>query len=231
MRSHLKHHGQIQWLRRQLLRWGRANFREFPWRHDRDPYRLLITEVLLKQTGARQILAVREHILQKYGCPEHLAAADLRQLKATVHPLGLGSQRSRHLVELGKALALKGKVPRTRRHLQQLPGVGPYSANAVACFAYGHRCAAVDVNVARVVARFFGIQVIRGELRKNELVLRRAANLVDGSNPRHLNWALLDLGALVCRPAPRCSICPLKSQCEYATTRNLAAGRQAVRTG
>jgi A/G-specific adenine glycosylase len=87
------------------------------------------------------------------------------------------------------------------------------------------------VNVARIVARLFGISPARGELRKNAQVLRYATWLVDGPHPRRLNWALLDLGALVCRPKPRCQACPLQQRCEYVRVSQRRMTRGSVRSG
>ncbi len=206
---------RIRWVRRRILGWGRQHYRAFPWREDRDPFNTLITEVLLKQTGAARVPAVRHQLLSQYGTPVALSSAEPNQIRSVVHRLGFGSQRSADLIALGQIISRTG-VPRSLAGLRSLPGVGSYTAAAVACFAYGRRLPALDVNVARIIGRVFGISPERGELRKNPQVNLAASALAKGRSPRELNWSLLDLGAGVCRPRPRCQVCPLVAQCDYA---------------
>ena len=205
----------VKWIRRRLLGWGREHFRPFSWRAERDPYRLLVTEVLLKQTTARQVASVRTEVLSRYPGAAELANAEPEELAADIHTLGFSRQRALGLQQLGSALVAMGRVPTTVDALRRLPAVGPYTASAVACFAFGRRQVALDVNVARIIARIFAIAPKRGELRKNAEVVRLASALTQGPSPREINWALLDLGAEICRPLPRCPACPLAQQCNY----------------
>ena len=204
-----------RWLRRRLLWWGRAHFRYFPWRQDRDPYRTLITEVLLRQTSAMGIHDIRREFLAQYPNPEALATSDAGDVTRLVAKLGFGNQRGPQLVGLARIVTAQGRVPSRAAALRLLPGVGDYTARAVACFAFGRPEPALDVNVARILARVLEIRPARGELRKNPLVIAAARKLLEGGQPRQVNWALLDLGATVCRPRPRCSICPLVQRCAY----------------
>lgn len=207
----------IRWLRRRLLVWGRSHYRHFPWRTDRDPYRVLVTEVLLKQTRADRIGDVRSDIFRNYPSPGALAQADPAALAKRISTLGFGSQRSEQLISL--AGAIKGRpIPRKVAPLRELPGIGAYSAAAAACFAYGQRCIALDVNVARILSRVFGVRLERGELRKSPLIKSIGERVVQGPTPRRVNWALLDLGAALCRPKPRCGECPFQPRCSYAQT-------------
>lgn len=215
-----------RWLRRRLLAWGRAHFRHFPWRQDRDPYRTLITEVLLRQTSATGIQEIRHEFLARYPDPEALASSDAGDVTLLVAKLGFGKQRGPQLVGLARAVAAKGRVPSLPAALRQLPGVGAYTAGAVACFAFGRPEPALDVNVARILARVLEIHPARGELRKNQLVIAAARELLQGGKPRQINWALLDLGAIVCKPRPLCSVCPLVERCAYgANVTSLSPGR------
>lgn len=203
-------------MRRRILAWGRGHFRPFPWRCDRDPYRTLITEILLRQTNADRVLPVRKTFLQLYPNPEQLAEAAPSDVARLLEPLGFARQRSNQLVALGRKLATLGRCPRSTEGLLELPAIGPYSAAAVGCFAFGQARAAFDVNLARIIVRFFGLEVPRGELRRNRLALQLADAVVGGKDPRALNWAFLDLGALICRPVPSCSNCPLVRRCVRA---------------
>jgi A/G-specific adenine glycosylase len=173
-----------------------------------------VTEILLKQTRADRVGDVRSVILDAYPSPTQLARADPFALAKRIRTLGFGRQRTEQLLSLGHALS-KQPIPRQPVHLRALPGIGPYSAAAVACFAYGQRCIALDVNVARILSRLFGLSLERGELRKSAMIAAIGQRLIDGAYPRRINWALLDLGAAVCRPRPKCDVCPLRARCQY----------------
>ncbi len=208
---------RIQQVRRSLLRWGRDHFRSFPWRADRDLYRTLITEILLKQTTAERVVPVRQELVTRFPDPQTLAEADSAELISIIKSLGFGGQRTAQLMALGRALVAKPLRRTPSSRLAELPGVGPYTAAAVSCFVWGRPEPALDVNVARIVMRLFAVRVIRGEPRRNRRVDGLARQLVAGPRPREMNWALLDLGAEVCRPAPLCGACPLAHVCSYAS--------------
>jgi A/G-specific adenine glycosylase len=205
----------VKWMRRRLLAWGPKHFRNYSWRQDRDLYRSLVTEILLKQTQADRIEAVRSGLFDRFPSPRALGKARLDVIEPLIRKLGFGSQRAVQLKALGKALNVQ-RPPR-RNELSDLPGIGPYSAAATACFVFGEARIALDVNVARIIGRVFGISLDRGELRKNRLVRELGDELIRGPLPRQLNWALLDLGALVCRPRPRCGLCPLQAECQFGS--------------
>ena len=208
---------RIRRARRLLLRWGREHFRSFPWRFDRDFYRTLITEILLKQTTAERVVPVRHELVTRFPDPGALGGGDPAELAAIIGSLGFAEQRTAQLIALGRALTAKSLGRTVSSRLLELPGVGPYTAAAVACFAWGRPEPALDVNVARIVMRLFGVPIASGEPRRNRTVNKLAQELVAGQQPREMNWALLDLGAEVCRPAPRCSECPLARLCVHAS--------------
>lgn len=211
----------IRWLRRRLLIWGQTHYRPFSWRTDRDPFRVLVTEVLLKQTRADRIADVRSSLFRDYPSPAVLAQADPSGLSDRIRTLGFGRQRSGQLLSLARAI--NGRpIPRKPALLRALPGIGDYSAAATACFVYGQRQIALDVNVARILSRVFGIRLDRGELRKSRPIRSIGQRVIEGRAPRRVNWALLDLGAAVCRPTPRCDECPLRPRCSYAQNESAA---------
>jgi len=219
MQAELSYEGpdNIRWLRRRLLVWGGKHYRPFPWREDRDPYRVLVTEVLLKQTRADRVSSVRSSVFGDYPTPTALAHADVAALAKHIRTLGFGRQRTKQLLSLARAID-GHPIPRAPALLRTLPGIGEYSAAATACFAFGERTIALDVNVARILGRVFGIRLARGELRKNPMIRSIGERLIQGATPRRVNWALLDLGAAVCRPKPRCTECPLEPRCRYVQT-------------
>jgi A/G-specific adenine glycosylase len=203
-------------MRTLLLKWGRQHFRKFSWRNQHSLYTTLVTEVLLRQTNANRVEGIWQDFLGKYPTPGELAASKSTDLAALLQPLGLSAQRAPQLIDLGNALHALNEPPMTLRELLGLPGVGPYAAAAAACFSLGQPEVAFDVNVARIVSRVFGVVPERGELRRSRELLRLARQFVTQKNSREMNWALLDLGALVCKPHPECSRCPLRIYCEYA---------------
>ncbi len=222
---------EVRWLRRRLFAWGKAHYRDFPWRRDRDPYRSLVTEILLKQTRADGVERVRFQLLTKYPSSTTLGNASRREIESVIASLGFGHQRAAQLQALGRALR-EAPIPHTPAKLARLPGIGPYAAAATSCFAFGLREIALDVNVARIIGRIYGVEPNRGELRKNRDVVRFGHSLIDGVNPRGLNWALLDLGALVCRPKPKCRQCPVQEGCWFARSRqNSARGGSIFEVG
>lgn len=203
-----------QALRHDLQTWFTENGRDFPWRKTRDPFAILIAEVLLQRTLAPKVLLVYPKIIRRFGTARKCVAARPRTLAGLIRPLGL-VRRAQVLRELAGALLSKhgGRVPVDRDRLLQLPGVGEYTAAAVRCFAFGKREPIVDTNVVRIFTRYFGIRV-----RSSETLVEKVSTLAQLSLPRHgvreFNWALLDYAAIVCKKRnPRCPVCPLKNAC------------------
>lgn len=201
---------------RGLLAWGRAHQRQYPWRADRDPYRVLLAEILLHRTRADQVEPVYLSVLEKYPDLQSLASADTEELSALLYPLGLRWRIPLLLEALSIVLKeYRGEIPRDRSALEQLPGVGPYIAGAIRCFAFGEADPLLDTNTIRIAGRVHGIRVTdasRRSTRFSELIRQ----MLDPAHPRESNYALLDLGALICRPVtPRCADCPLRPHCAY----------------
>jgi A/G-specific adenine glycosylase len=208
------------WARRRLLMWARRHYRFFPWRTDKSLYRALITEVLLQQTAADRVGKIRADFLAAYPDAGRLANALPAEIERIIKPLGLYKQRSAKLVALGASLEGRSFTQRSSSELAKLPGIGPYAASAVASFIWNRAEPVIDVNSARIVARFFGIPIIAGEARRHREVKVRARELVRGRNSSAANYGLLDLGALVCRPKPRCHSCPLSTRCAFYGTQS-----------
>jgi A/G-specific adenine glycosylase len=189
-----------------LLRWYRRVRRPLPWRETRDPYALLVSEVMLQQTQAARVLPRYEAFLARFPDPATLAAAPVRDVLAAWS--GLGYNR--------RALALQYAARRVAEHgwpddLTELPGVGPYTAGAVAAFAWDRPCAAVDVNARRVIERWDGRRHTAAGLAA------RAASLLPEDRAAEWNQALMELGATVCTArAARCGACPVAAWCAAA---------------
>ncbi|MGC3999118.1 MAG: A/G-specific adenine glycosylase [Anaeromyxobacter sp.] len=205
-------------LQRQLLAWWDAGHRDLPWRfpqHAADPYRVWLAEVMLQQTQVATATPYYRRFLARWPTLEALAAADDAEVFAAWSGLGYYARCRNLLAAARAALAAHGGLPRSLEALRALPGFGPYTAGAVASIAFALPAAAVDGNVARVLARLF---LLRGDPARPEVRARLealAAALVHPARPGDWNQALMELGATVCaRPAPACGRCPLARGCE-----------------
>ncbi len=195
--------------RRRLLRWYDHNRRDLPWRRDRDPYRVWLSEVMLQQT---RVAAVQEHyrrFLQRFPTVERLATA--REASVLAAWSGLGYyRRARMLHAAAKRIVSEhtGRFPASTKGLRALPGIGPYTAAAIASIAFGKPVAAVDGNVERVLSRVQGKNLVGAELWQT------AEELLSPQRPGDFNQAMMDLGATVCLPRhPRCLMCPVFDLC------------------
>ena len=200
---------------RRLLTWFDASHRDLPWRRTRDPYRILLAECLLQRTRVASGIPYYERFLARFPDVASLAAASEDDVLRAWEGLGF-YRRARSLHAAARAIVERhgGRIPSDVASLAELPGIGPYTAGAVASIAFGARVPAVDGNATRVLARLYRIEadVTRGDGRN--LVSALAAGLVPASRPGAFNQALMELGATVCTPAsPSCERCPLESLC------------------
>jgi A/G-specific adenine glycosylase len=202
-------------LRRKLLRWYRANRRDLPWRRTSDPYAIWLSESMLQQTRVETVIPYWERFLARFPTVEALARAPLDDVLTLWAGLGYYS-RARNLHRAAQVMVEShgGAVPEQAEALRALPGVGRYTAGAVASIAFDRAEPIVDGNVARVFARVFGID----EDVKSTPVVKRlweeAAELVHGASPGDFNQALMELGATVCVPrGARCLACPVSEHC------------------
>jgi A/G-specific adenine glycosylase len=204
-----------------LSRWGRANRRSFPWRETRDPFRILVAEVLLQRSRGRTVALVFDELFRRWSDAESLASARVSSIRGVIRPLGL-VRRAETLKALGAAVAERGGVPHTLDELLELPGVGPYAANATLAVAFGQRAAVVDGVTGRVYRRYFGIAPNGPPSTDCELWASVDRTTPD-RNVRQWNWSVLDLAATVCLPKrPRCAECPLHDDCRWS--RAMAVG-------
>ncbi|MGZ4249141.1 MAG: DNA cytosine methyltransferase [Solirubrobacteraceae bacterium] len=200
--------------RAQLMAWHGAHRRRYPWReHEREPWHALMAELCLQRTRADQVVHVYEALLRIGPTPR--ALLDRADALEVMRSLGL-RERSETILKVARALVdlFDGEVPDTDFELRTLPGVGDYVAQAVLCFGFGRRSVLLDTNTMRIVGRVYG----HDESRRWQLRLD-LHQLAGASGPdAEFNHALLDLGALVCRPStPRCDLCPLRGRCVAGT--------------
>lgn len=201
----------------RLVEWGGRNRRSLPWRQVGSPFQLLVAEMLLRKTSARHVVRVWPDLVAAYPDAGALAKADLRHLERLLRPAGLARQRARDLVAAARQVVREwgGVVPASPALLEELPGVGPYTARAVAAFAFGSPFVVADTNVVRVLGRFSGRRLPRQGYRAPAWAWRLAARSLGEAEAAAFNYALLDLGALVCRVRPDCEQCPLVRECAW----------------
>ena len=203
----------MQAFARILLQWYAENGRDLPWRRTRDPYAILLSEVILQQTRIAQGTAYWHRFLERFPRVEDLAAASEDEVLRLWEGLGYYS-RARNLLAAARQIASLGRFPDTLEGISALKGVGPYTAAAVGSIAFGLPAAAIDGNVYRVLARCFGIATPLGTPAANREFRALAQSLLPPDQPGAFNQALMDFGALQCTPvSPRCSDCPLARSC------------------
>jgi A/G-specific adenine glycosylase len=197
---------------RRLLAWYRAAARDLPWRRTRDPYRVLVSEFMLQQTQVSRVLAYYGRFLRRYPTVEALARARPRAVREAWDGLGY-YRRAANLHRLATEVVRRhgGAIPADPELLRQLPGVGPYTAGAVATFAFEQPVPAVDTNVARVLRRVFGCRTAHEVSGAAERLQPRR-----GKSAWNLNQALMELGALICTArSPKCDRCPVNNLCSW----------------
>jgi A/G-specific adenine glycosylase len=206
-----------------LVDWYDARKRDLPWRRTRDPYAIWVSEVMLQQTQVKTVLGYYERWMQRFPTLSALAGADDADVLHAWQGLGYYS-RARRLLSGARVVAERhgGKLPREVEALLALPGIGPYSAGAIASIAFGLPEPIVDGNVVRVLCRLFALE---GDPTKSPLkqeLWRKARALVPADKPSEFNQSLMELGATLCTPtSPRCPECPVAKQC-----RALALGKE-----
>lgn len=206
---------RIQEFVSRLLAWRRKHRRSFPWRETRNPYRVLVAELMLHRTKAQQVVPVYRSFIENYPTPEALADTTVERIRSEISSLGL-EYRATRLKKIAKILVdhYGGQVPSDFKSLRQLPGVGAYIANAVLCFAFGRDRPLLDTNVIRVIHRVFSIPIPPDSHKKKKLwdLMER---IVPHDEAREFNLAILDLGALICKARkPEHDKCPLKDICD-----------------
>ena len=199
---------------RKLLIWYKKAARELPWRDTRNPYAILVSEFMLQQTQVSRVLEYFPRFMARFPTIDALARSRPKAVMEQWDGLGYYA-RAANLHALARVVrtTMAGKLPDNPEELEKLPGVGPYTAGAVACFAYEKAVPAVDTNVKRVLSRAFEPKDV---WKLAERVMPR-----DGKRAWKFNQAMMELGALVCTArAPKCQDCPVKNHCRYTARLN-----------
>ena len=215
----------VQGFTRKLLAWYARSARDLPWRRTRDPYRVIVSEFMLQQTQVARVSEFYPRFLKRFPTIYDLAKAKPKAVREAWDGLGYYARASNlHALARVVGKTMNGKLPDDTEALEALPGVGPYTAGAVACFAYERPVPAVDTNVKRVLERVF---LGEGRREKDVWALAKALLPKNGKRAWRFNQAIMELGALVCvARKPRCPECPVRKECKTGR----AEGRTSPRT-
>ena len=216
---------RLRYYRTTLRRWFEVQGRDLPWRRTRDPYRIMVSEIMLHQTQVPRVTGVYGEFLDRFPSLQDVADASLDEIKAITDPLGY-KRRGSYIKQIADEVLEHhaGKFPRSVEGLMELPGIGRYTAGAIMTFAHEEPTPILDTNVARVLGRWFAGALPPGEgdtQRRHRLWALAGALLPQTANARHSGWAinqgLMDLGAQICGArAPSCGAGPLRRRCHYA---------------
>jgi A/G-specific adenine glycosylase len=200
---------------KRLLAWYRESHRPLPWRETRDPYAIWISEILLQQTRVKTAIAYYERFLDRFPTLTHLADAPIDSVLHAWQGLGYyGRARNLHRAAGVLKQAFNGTIPCEPEELEKLPGIGPYTAAAIASIAFDRDAAVLDGNVTRVLCRLVGIHAPPKDPNTQKRLRRFADRLLPKGRAAVFNQAMMELGALVCKPSkPDCPACPVKAVC------------------
>ena len=222
----------VRAFRRSLLRWFRHNGRDLPWRKTCDPYAILVSEFMLQQTQVATVTPYYKKWLRRFPNFASVARASQNGILHAWQGLGYyGRARNLHATTKIVQTRYRGVFPSDIVAIRRLPGIGRYTANAVATFAFNQPVPIVEANSSRVLARLFDIRVAIDSAIGRERLWENAAQLVPPCNAARFNSALIDLGALVCLPEkPKCNVCPVKKFCRSKNPEKLPLKKSKPRT-
>lgn len=191
--------------------------RDFFWRYQLDPYKIMIAEFMLQRTKAEQVEPVYKKFLIQYPDVQTLSKARIKSVEKYTSSLGL-YKRAPNFTNAAKYIVknFKGKYPETRKELLTIPGVGDYVAGAIMAVCFNNADYVIDSNIARFINRFYGLK-LSGEIRRKKIIVEKAEALFKVKEQMNFLFALLDFTALICKPiSPSCVKCPLKKKCHYS---------------
>ena len=200
-----------------MINWFKKNRRNYPWRKDTEPYKILISEIMLQKTNADRVAEVYSQFMQKFPDLPTLALSEIEELTSILKPLGL-KYRAARLKNLAEVILTRfgGNIPSQKEELLTLPAVGEYIANAVLCFAYSNIVPLVDINVIRLYERVFSYRSDKKRAREDPKMWEFAAEMMPVVDFKEYNWSLIDFGAKIClNRCPICDRCIVRYKCSY----------------
>ncbi len=200
---------------KSLIEWGNDNYRNFPWRYTFDPFRVAMSELLLRRTRASQVTDAYLQIMKRCHdmCCIYNSGTDF--IDNIISHLGI-KRRSGLIINAAGYICrnYNGIIPQSRELLERIPGFGDYTVSAVRVFGFGMNDPLMDANTTRIFSRIFGIK-INDSIRKSHILHPAYMAALGNSDPVKFGYAILDLGALVCKTIPECHACPLKKICSH----------------
>ena len=213
---------KIKFFQKKILGWYKENNRKFFWRKKGlTNYQYIIAEVLLQRTKAETVAKFYPNFIIEFPNWKSLADADVKRIEEYLRPVGLYTQRSVRLKNLAiEMVKRKGRLPRDRKELESIPFIGQYIANAIELIIFNEPSPLVDVNMARVLERFFGSRQL-ADIRYDPYLQKLSYKIVEHENAKEINWAVLDFAALLCRTNPLCNNCLMKEKCDYCSKKKI----------
>jgi A/G-specific adenine glycosylase len=209
---------------RSILRWYRRHGRALPWRQTRQPYRILLSEIMLQQTQVQRVSEAYGQFLRRFPTLRALASASLRDVVIAWRGMGYNNRAVRLHALARRVVEAGGQLPRTLQELQALPGVGRYTAHALLAFAFRQPVPVVDINVRRVLSRVFWKMRSVDALQPESVIWKLAETLLPRERAFDWNQAVMDLGAMICTArSPRCLACPVAAVCRSRPVMGRAA--------
>ena len=209
---------KISIVQEKIIKWYHKHARDFPWRHTKDPYKIMIAEFMLHRTKADQVVPVYNDFIKKFTDVYSLARAEPEEVLSVTRHLGL-HWRGKHFIESANYIVnkLNGIFPEDYDELRKIPGVGEYIAGAIVTVCLNKAAPVVDSNIARFINRYWGLN-LKGEIRRKKEIVNIAGELFRGENPGEILFSMVDFTSLLCKPrTPLCEQCPLKSMCSFLT--------------
>jgi A/G-specific adenine glycosylase len=206
----------FSYIRNKLLKWYRINGRNFPWRHTKDPYKIMIAEFMLHRTKAEKVVPVYNEFIKKYPDIKTLADTDFNEIKKVTEHLGL-HWRAQHFITSANYIVEKfrGIMPENPEEILRIPGIGNYIAGAIMVVCFNKIYPVVDSNIARFLNRFFDLE-LKGEIRRKKIIVGLSEQLFNSRKKAELLFALIDFCSLICKPiSPLCLKCYLFQKCMY----------------
>lgn len=207
---------KIQFLQDKILLWYSKNGRKFIWRKKSiTNYEIIIAEIFLQRTKAETVNRFLPTFYKSYPSWKQLGNASEKELQNLLKPLGLNNQRGTRLFKLGQELKRRnGTFPKGREIVEEMPMMGQYITNAFELYVLKKPAPLLDVNMARVLERFFGQRKL-ADIRYDPYLQNLSKNVINHNRSKELNWGILDLASIVCKIKPHCTNCPIMTECNF----------------
>ncbi|MHA1971738.1 MAG: hypothetical protein ACTSW1_02025 [Candidatus Hodarchaeales archaeon] len=203
----------------ELLDWSKENNRNyFIWRTKKDPYIVMVSEIMLQKTTTKQVETIINDFLEKYPSLEAIQKTEEEEIETILKPLGLYKLRSRRLKKIANIIITEynGEIPSEKKKLMKLPGIGNYIANSILYIAFNDPKPIVDTNIVRILDRFFSYGSDKKRPRTDNKLWNFVSEITPNGKTKEINFALLDFGALICTAKnPKHKKCPLRQKCDY----------------